>query len=114
MLATSTYKSAQDQRSSSREGFDDLGNFASADFSRSLGDKSQHPDLKQAAESAFGFALGTSVAHDKTHRADLAVAGWSLAHGPSHLLIDGAFEGLPLSTRTPTPWRESRANAYSM
>jgi len=25
----------------------------------------------------------------------LALAGWSLSHGLIHLLIDGAFEGLP-------------------
>ena len=29
------------------------------------------------------------------------MAGWSLAHGLSHLVIDGAFDGLPMKDRDP-------------
>jgi len=31
----------------------------------------------------------------------LALAGWSLAHGLSHLMIDGAFDGLPMKKQNP-------------
>ena len=34
-------------------------------------------------------------------RQTLALAGWSLAHGLSHLLIDGAFNGLPMPAQQP-------------
>lgn len=70
-------------------------------FGPLLASKEQHPALKLAAERAFGFVLKAAIAHDKKHGADLAVAGWSLAHGLSHLLIDGAFEGLPMKQQNP-------------
>jgi len=65
-------------------------------FGPLLASKEQYPALKQAAERAFGFVLEAAVAHDREHGSDLAMAGWSLAHGLSHLLMDGAFEGLPM------------------
>ncbi len=70
-------------------------------FGPLLASKDQHPALKMSAERSFGFVLAAAVAHDKKHGADLAVAGWSLAHGLSHLLIDGAFEGLPMKQQNP-------------
>jgi AcrR family transcriptional regulator len=70
-------------------------------FGPMLASKDEHPGLKKAAERAFGFVLAAAHAHDKRHGASLALAGWSLAHGLSHLLIDGAFEGLPMQKQNP-------------
>lgn len=70
-------------------------------FGPLLARKDEHPALKQAAQRAFGHVLAAASAHDPSQGASLALAGWSLAHGLSHLLIDGAFDGLPL--RTPDP-----------
>jgi AcrR family transcriptional regulator len=69
-------------------------------FGPMLAGKAEHPELKTAAEQAFGYVLQASLAHDKRRGADLAVAGWSLAHGLSHLLIDGAFDGMPLKQKS--------------
>src|SRR5258705_504354 len=65
-------------------------------FGPLLASKDDHPALKNAAQRAFGFVLAAANAHDKKDGASLALAGWSLAHGLSHLMIDGAFEGLPM------------------
>jgi AcrR family transcriptional regulator len=70
-------------------------------FGPLLASKDEHPALKGAAQRAFGFVLGAASAHDKKHGASLALAGWSLAHGLSHLMIDGAFEGLPMKKQNP-------------
>jgi len=70
-------------------------------FGPLLASKDEHPALRAAAQRAFGFVLAAAYAHDKKHGTDLAVAGWSLAHGLSHLLIDGAFEGLPMKHQSP-------------
>lgn len=70
-------------------------------FGPLLASKDKHPALKDAAERAFGFVLAAANAHDKHHGATLALAGWSLAHGLSHLLIEGAFEGLPMKKQDP-------------
>jgi AcrR family transcriptional regulator len=65
-------------------------------FGPLLARKDEYPALKRAAHRAFGFVLSAAHAHDEAHGASLALAGWSLAHGLSHLMIDGAFEGLPM------------------
>jgi AcrR family transcriptional regulator len=65
-------------------------------FGPLLASKDEYPALKSAAQRAFSSVLAAANAHDKQHGASLALAGWSLAHGLSHLLIDGAFEGLPM------------------
>ena len=70
-------------------------------FGPLLASKDEHPGLKDAAQRAFGFVLAAAYAHDKKHGASLALAGWSLAHGLSHLMIDGAFEGLPMKKQNP-------------
>ena len=70
-------------------------------FGPLLASKDEHPALKDAAQCAFGFVLAAANAHDKKHGASLALAGWSLAHGLSHLMIDGAFEGLPMKKQNP-------------
>jgi AcrR family transcriptional regulator len=63
--------------------------------------KDDYPALKDAAQRAFGYVLAAANAHDKMHGATLALAGWSLAHGLSNLMIDGAFDGLPLKKQNP-------------
>jgi len=70
-------------------------------FGPLLASKDDHPALKVAAQRAFGYVLAAAYAHDKKHGADLALAGWSMAHGLSHLMIDGAFEGLPMAPQNP-------------
>lgn len=70
-------------------------------FGPMLANKAEHPALKEASERAFGHVLQASIAHDRRRGSELAVAGWSLAHGLSHLLIDGAFEGMPLKQQAP-------------
>jgi uncharacterized protein YggL (DUF469 family) len=40
--------------------------------------------------------LAASTALDAGRGPELALLGWSLAHGLSNLLIDGAFDGLPM------------------
>jgi AcrR family transcriptional regulator len=70
-------------------------------FGALLASKDQHPALRDAAQRAFGFVLAAAYAHDKKRGASLALAGWSLAHGLSHLMIDGAFEGLPMARQNP-------------
>ena len=70
-------------------------------FGPLLASKDEHPALKDAAQRAFGFVLAAANAHDKKHGASLALAGWSLAHGLSHLMIDGAFDGLPMKKQNP-------------
>ena len=61
----------------------------------------QGPGRDGDAQRAFGFVLAAAHAHDKQHGASLALAGWSLAHVLSHLIVDGAFEGLPMKKQTP-------------
>ena len=70
-------------------------------FGPLLASKEPHLALNAAARRAFGFVLEAAIAHDKRRGADLAIAGWSLAHGLSHLLIDGALEGLPIKNENP-------------
>lgn len=70
-------------------------------FGALLARKDDHPALKDAAQRAFGHVLAAAQAHDPQHGNDLAMAGWSLAHGLSHLVIDRAFDGLPMKRRNP-------------
>ncbi len=70
-------------------------------FGPLLASETEHPALKAAAQHAFGFVLAAAIAHDAKNGSDLALAGWSLAHGLSHLMIDGAFDGLPMKKRKP-------------
>jgi len=65
-------------------------------FGALLASKEDHPALKAAARRAFGHVLAAAQAHDRRQGAALALAGWSLAHGLSHLLIDGALDDLPI------------------
>jgi hypothetical protein len=63
--------------------------------------KAQYPALQAAADRAFGFLLAAACAHDAKQGPVLALTGWSLAHGLSNLLIDGALEGLPIALGEP-------------
>jgi AcrR family transcriptional regulator len=63
--------------------------------------KAEHPGLKAAADRAFGFLLAAACAHDPVQGPVLALTGWSVAHGLSNLLIDGALEGLPIALEKP-------------
>ena len=66
-------------------------------FGPLLARKQDYPEFKVAAERAFGVVLAAACAHDPKRGPELALTGWSLAHGLSNLLIDGALEGLPIS-----------------
>lgn len=82
-------------------------------FGPLLARKDEYPSLKAAAQQAFGFVLAAAQAHDPKNGADLAMAGWSFAHGLSHLVIDGAFDGLPMKQRNPaTLARELAARLF--
>jgi len=65
-------------------------------FGPLLARKHEFPALKTAAEGAFAQLLAASTALDAARGPELALLGWSLAHGLSNLLIDGAFDGLPM------------------
>ncbi len=69
-------------------------------FGPFLANKSDFPALKAAADRAFGFLLGAASTFDPKDGPVLALTGWSLAHGLSNLLIDGALEGLPIKSRS--------------
>ncbi len=65
-------------------------------FGPLLSRKSRFPAMRDAAEHSFGILLAAACAHDPKGGPELALIGWSLAHGLSNLLIDGAFDGLPM------------------
>ena len=56
----------------------------------------EFPTLKVAAECAFGLVHAAAHAHDAKGGSELALVCWSFSHGLSNLLIDGAFDGLPM------------------
>lgn len=70
-------------------------------FGPLLARKKEFPALQVAAEGAFGHVLAAAQAHDPQQGHQLALAGWSLAHGLSHLMVDGAFDGLPIQPLDP-------------
>jgi AcrR family transcriptional regulator len=65
-------------------------------FGPMLAHKREHPGFQQAAERAFGVLLQATTEYDPSHGVVLALTGWSVAHGLSNLLIDGAFDDLPV------------------
>jgi len=70
-------------------------------FGPLLARKREHPALQQAAERAFDVLLVAAIDHAKSvgkakEGPELALSGWSLAHGFAHLAIDGAFDSLPI------------------
>ncbi len=66
-------------------------------FGPLLAQKSRYPDLKQAAEAAFNVLVMAATAFDAERGQELALTGWSLAHGLANLAIDEAFTDLPVA-----------------
>jgi len=81
-------------------------------FGPVLAKKHEHPDLRQAAERAFRVLVQAAVEYSPAEGAALALTGWSLAHGLANLLIDGAFDGLPISV--PEASVLARSMAYKL
>jgi len=81
-------------------------------FGPMLAQKSRYPDLKQAAEGAFQVLVTAATAFDAARGPELALTGWSLAHGLANLAIDEAFTDLPISV--PEPSVLARAMAARM
>ena len=65
-------------------------------FGPLLARKREFPPLQVAAESSFALVHAAARAHDAEGGSELALLCWSFAHGLSNLLIDGAFDGLPM------------------
>lgn len=65
-------------------------------FGPLLARKREYPALQVAAERGFGQLHAAACAHDPAGGPELALVGWSLAHGLSNLLIDGVLDGLPM------------------
>ena len=54
------------------------------------------PEFAQAARAAFERVLAVAERFAPGDGARVALAGWSLAHGFSHLAIDSALDDLPI------------------
>jgi AcrR family transcriptional regulator len=70
-------------------------------FGPVLASRSRHPSLQRAADATFAVLLAAATRFDPAAGPLLALSGWSLAHGVSHLDLDGAFAGLPLDGPLP-------------
>lgn len=82
-------------------------------FGPLLAHKRKYPELKRAAERAFHLLLEASREVSPAEPLDLALAGWSLAHGLAYLSIDGVFDGLPVPVPK-TPALERRLGEWIM
>ncbi len=67
-------------------------------FAPQLAQNRDYPELLAASQRAFGILLAAANAHDPANGLQLALCGWSLSHGMGNLLIDGAFDHLPVNT----------------
>lgn len=63
-------------------------------FAPQLAQAASYPALQVASNRAFGLLMATACAQDSANGPELALCGWSLSHGLSNLLIDGAFDHL--------------------
>lgn len=72
-------------------------------FGPVLASRRQHPGLDRAAEASFRVLLDAATRFDAASGPLIALTGWSLAHGLSHLSLDAAFAGLPLPGPLPEP-----------
>ncbi len=70
-------------------------------FSPLLVRKPEFPELQRSADESFEVLVRTATAYAPERGAALALTGWSLAHGLANLLIDGAFDGLPVPAPAP-------------
>jgi AcrR family transcriptional regulator len=66
-------------------------------FAPQLAEAQSYPALQAASHRAFGLLLAAACAHDGANGPELALCGWSLSHGLSNLLIDGAFNQIPIA-----------------
>mgnify|MGYP000873642802 FL=1 len=66
-------------------------------FGPMLARKAEFPEFAQAARLAFERVLEVGERFVPGDGARVALAGWSLAHGFSHLAIDGALDDLPVN-----------------
>lgn len=64
-------------------------------FAPQLTQGNAYPALTLASHRAFGILMAAACAHDPARGPELALCGWSLSHGMSNLMIDGAFDHLP-------------------
>ena len=65
-------------------------------FGPLLSRKREFPALQSAAEQSFGIPVTAATALDPKRGPELALLGWSLCHGLSNLLIDGALDGMSI------------------
>ncbi|WP_426306710.1 TetR/AcrR family transcriptional regulator [Acidovorax facilis] len=65
-------------------------------FSPLLQHKADHPALRVAADGSFEVLRKAAHAHVGEGADELALAGWSLAHGLASLAIDGALSTAPV------------------
>ena len=65
-------------------------------FGPLLSRKREFPALQIAAEQSFGIVVAAATALDPKRGPELALLGWSLCHGLSNLLIDGALDGMSM------------------
>jgi len=72
-------------------------------FGPVLASRQVHPGLDRAAEASFRVLLDAATRFDAASGPLIALTGWSLAHGLSHLSLDAAFTGLPLPGPLPEP-----------
>lgn len=64
-------------------------------FAPQLAQAETYPALQAASNRAFGLLMAAACAHDPVQGPELALTGWSLSHGLSNLLIDGALDHVP-------------------
>ncbi len=60
-------------------------------FAPQLNQADAFPALQAAAQRAFAILSAAACEHDPVNGTELALCGWSLSHGLSNLLIDGAL-----------------------
>lgn len=70
-------------------------------FAPQLNQPSPYPALQAASRRAFSILMAAACAQDPENGPELALCGWSLSHGLSNLLIDGAFDHLPTAVQDP-------------
>ena len=70
-------------------------------FAPQLVGVASYPTLKAASDRAFGLLMAAACAHDRVNGPELVLTGWSLSHGLSNLLIDGALDHVPGALQNP-------------
>jgi len=65
-------------------------------FGPLLARRAEFPGFAREAERAFGVLFAAAAAHEPARALELALTGWSLAHGAANLVIDGALDDLPV------------------